>query len=77
MFKLSAAIKENYRPFLATMETCVDEYSIVDGTGQYRVSAKSYLGLVYALTEFKEIYLVNNTTPNYFPAVLEEFRENS
>lgn len=44
-------------------------------TGDHRVSARSFLGALYASTEWGgEIFLVNETEDGNFPAFVNEFK---
>lgn len=50
-------------------------YSIEDGHGKYRVNARSFLGVMYASTEFGGVlYLVNETNDNPFPSFVDKYR---
>lgn len=51
-----------------------DEYVVEDFAGVKRVSARSMLGMMYAVAEFDALYLVNQTEDGYIPARFDEFR---
>lgn len=75
MFRLAVDTKDRVVAFMAAIQSCIDEFSITTLDGRYNVNAKSYLGVLYALTEFPDKVLINQTTPNYYPVCLEEFRK--
>ena len=51
------------------------KYIIEDKEGNYRVSARSLLGVLYASAEFGgELYLVNETNDNPFPSFVDKYR---
>ena len=53
----------------------VMKYVVEDFDGTHRVSARSYLGMIYASAEFGDhIYLVNDTDDGYFPHFVDDFR---
>jgi len=53
----------------------VDRYVLEDYNGRNRVSARSYLGALYASMEFKgEIFVVNETHDGVFPPIVDAFR---
>ena len=50
-------------------------YSIENEDGNYRVSARSYLGVLYASAEWGgNLYLVNETEDGVFPSFVNQFR---
>ena len=52
-----------------------DKYVLEDFSGENRVSARSYLGALYASSEFGDhIFLVNLTEDNVFPNFVKEFQ---
>lgn len=52
-----------------------DHYSIEDFSGTNRISARSLLGVIYALTEFNdEMYFVNDTVNGKFPSSIDKYR---
>ena len=52
----------------------IDKYIVEDETGNCRVNARSYLGMVYASAEFAgHLYLVNETEDGKFPAFIYQF----
>lgn len=53
----------------------IDKYVITDFDGIHCVSARSYLGVLYASSEFGDnMYLVNLTEDGKFPHFIDEFR---
>lgn len=53
----------------------IDRYILEDVNGRDRVNARSYLGALYASTEWSgEIYLVNETNDGNFPLCVDFFR---
>lgn len=51
------------------------KYTITDASGKYRVSARSLIGVIYAMTDFNdEMYLVNETDDGVFPYVIDQYR---
>lgn len=53
----------------------INKYVIEDRDGRHRVNARSYLGVVYASSEFGDfMYLVNETEDGVFPASINIFR---
>ena len=50
-------------------------YVIENEDASYRVSARSLLGVLYASAEFgNNLYLVNETNDNDFPAFVDKYR---
>ena len=53
----------------------VTKYTIMDASGKYRVSARSLIGVIYAMTDFNdEMYLVNETDDGVFPHAIDQYR---
>lgn len=53
----------------------VTKYTITDASGKYRVSARSLIGVIYALTDFNdEMYLINETEDGVFPHTIDKYR---
>ena len=51
------------------------KYTITDASGKYRVSARSLIGVIYAMTDFNdEMYLVNETEDGVFSHVIDKYR---
>ena len=51
-----------------------DVYVIEDFEGVKRVSARSMLGMMYAVAEFDELFLVNLSEDGFIPARFDDFR---
>lgn len=51
-----------------------DHYALVNEDGTLSVNARSYLGVLYAATEFGKLYLVNQTESGKFPIGIDEYR---
>jgi hypothetical protein len=51
-----------------------DGYTLIDGSGRYSVAPKSLIGVMYAWSEWDDMYLVNETHDGVFPAAVERFR---
>lgn len=49
-------------------------YVITDGTGKYCVAARSLIGVMYAWSEWNDMYLVNENGDDEFPVAIERFR---
>lgn len=45
--------------FVSIANTVNDEVFLEDGTG-YRVNAKSLLGVMYGISEFKDLYVISD-----------------
>lgn len=55
----------------------VTKYTITDETGKYRVSARSIIGVMYAMTDFNDnMYLINETEDGVFPHTIDQYRVN-
>lgn len=53
----------------------IDKYTIEDFEGARRVSARSYLGVLYASAEFGDgLFLVNDSNDGVFPDFIDDFR---
>ena len=51
------------------------KYTITDASGKYRVSARSLIGVIYAMTDFNdEMYLINETEDGVFPHMFDKYR---
>lgn len=54
----------------------VNDYAFEDGTGTKSADARSYLGAMYASSEFGEsLYLINSTVDGYFPEDINYFKK--
>lgn len=54
---------------------CDDAFSIEDDKGHHRSNARSFLGVLYASSEFCDhMYLINDTNDGVFPYCIDEFR---
>lgn len=52
-----------------------NKYTLEDFEGTHRVSARSFLGALYASCEFGEkVFLVNETEDGYFPSFVDKYR---
>lgn len=61
--------------FINSLGNYDDEFTIEDSNGHHRSNAKSFLGVLYASSEFCDgMYLVNETTDGFFPHCVDEFR---
>ena len=62
---------------LINSDGSVTKYTITDASGKYRVSARSLIGVIYAMTDFNdEMYLVNETEDGVFSHVIDKYRVN-
>ncbi len=52
----------------------VNEYIFENATCDKVADARSYLGAMYASSDFKVIYLVNKTHDGIFPPEIDQFR---
>lgn len=60
---------------LINSDGSVTKYTITDASGKYRVSARSLIGVIYAMTDFNdEMYLVNETEDGVFSHVIDKYR---
>ena len=51
------------------------KYTIEDETGEYRVNARSYLGVLYASAEFGgKLFLVNRSNTDLLPSFIDKYR---
>lgn len=54
----------------------LDKYVVEDFNGTHRVSAHSYLGMLYASAEFTDgMFLVNLTTEGELPSFVDAYRD--
>lgn len=52
-----------------------DNYLVEDFGGIQRVSARSVIGMLYAMTDFNDdMYLVNLTSDGNFPSFVDKYR---
>lgn len=51
-----------------------NHYAISNEDGTLYVNARSYLGILYATTEFGRIFLVNQTEDGKFPFGIDKYR---
>jgi len=52
----------------------IDKYVVEDESGEHRVNARSYLGMIYASAEFGgHTYLVNEVEDGKFPHFIYDF----
>ena len=59
---------------LLNSDGSIDKYIVEDESGTCRVGARSYLGMLYASSEFADnMYLVNETEDGKFPAFIYQF----
>ena len=61
--------------FILQMENIPEEYVIEDFPGYLRVNAHSVNGVLYAVRDFDEIFLVNVKNPGNYPDFIKEFCE--
>lgn len=62
---------------LINSDGSVTKYTITDASGKYRVSARSLIGVIYAMTDFNdEMYLINETEDGVFSHVIDKYRVN-
>ena len=53
----------------------IDKYIVENESGTHRVSARSFLGMIYASAEFADnMYLVNETEDGKFPTFIYQFQ---
>lgn len=52
----------------------IDKYELTNTAGNLNVDARSYLGTLYAATEFGKLYLVNRTEDGKFPSGIDTYR---
>jgi len=52
----------------------IDKFIVEDAEGRHRVSARSYLGMLYASAEFADnMFIVNETEDGKFPNFIYDF----
>lgn len=52
-----------------------NKYTIENFDGKIRVSARSMMGVLYAMTDFNdEMFIVNETVDGVFPHVVDSYR---
>ena len=53
----------------------VDKFMVEDFDGKQRVSARSVVGMLYAMTDFNDdMYFVNDTNDGIFPGFIDAYR---
>lgn len=53
----------------------INKYIVEDSEGIHRVGARSFLGMLYASSEFNDdMYLINETVDGYFPSFIDKYR---
>ena len=60
--------------FIKAAQLEADEFVVEDFSGVKRVSARSMLGMMYAVAEFDKLHLVNISEDGSIPARFDEFR---
>lgn len=60
--------------FIRACQKETDDYVVEDFSGTRRVSARSMLGMMYAVAEFDELYLVNLSDDGSIPHRFDDFR---
>ena len=63
--------------FVSKMNTdgTADKLMIEDFEGRQRVSARSIVGVMYAVTDFNDnMFFVNDTNDGNFPSVIDAYR---
>lgn len=51
------------------------KYSIANSDGNYKVNARSLLGVVYMMSEFNDAcYFINETDDGAFPSFIDKYR---
>ena len=74
--KIELSSRENIIDFIyALCDGSTDFFSIENFNGKMKVNARSVLGMIYAVTEFDALFLVNDTTDGRFPASIDKFRK--
>ena len=59
---------------LLNSDGSIDKYIVEDESSTCRVGARSYLGMLYASSEFADnMYLVNETEDGKFPTFIYQF----
>ena len=59
---------------IINMDGTPNHYAITNEDGSLSVNARSYLGMLYAATEFEYLYLVNQTEDGEFPKGIDKYR---
>ena len=53
----------------------IDKFMVEDFDGKQRVSARSVVGMLYAMTDFNDdMYFVNDTNDGVFPNFIDAYR---
>ena len=53
----------------------IDKFMVEDFDGKQRVSARSVVGMLYAMTDFNDdMYFVNDTNDGVFPIFIDAYR---
>jgi hypothetical protein len=53
----------------------IDKFMVEDFDGKQRVSARSVVGMLYAMTDFNDnMYFVNDTNDGVFPIFIDVYR---
>ena len=74
--KIELSSRENIIDFIyALCDGSTDFFSIENFNGTMKVNARSILGMIYAVTEFDALFLINDTTDGRFPASIDKFRK--
>ena len=74
--KIELSSRENIIDFIyALCDGSTDFFSIENFNGTMKINARSILGMIYAVTEFDALFLVNDTTDGRFPASIDKFRK--
>ena len=61
--------------FFKALQMCDEnDFALEDETGNQHIAAESMLGLLYACSEWKRLFIVNLTNDGYFPEVFDQFR---
>lgn len=63
--------------FVAQMNTdgTTNKYTIENFDGSHRANARSFLGVLYAMSDYNdEMFLVNETQDGYFPNFIDAYR---
>ena len=75
--KITLDTTKSVLDFVSHMTTAMesDRLMLENFDGTHRVSARSFLGAMYASTEWGgEIYLINETNDGVFPSFINDFR---
>ena len=74
--KIELSSRENIIDFIyALCDGSTDFFSIENFNSTMKVNARSILGVIYAVTEFDALFLINDTTDGRFPASIDKFRK--